>query len=572
MKISVGIITRNRQDILRNCIDSILRNDEKPDEIIIVDNNSIDNTRSLIYSYKKKHPIIKYFFEKNVSRPFARNKLLSVFRGEILALTDDDCLLDISWIKSIKNAFKKNPKVLAVQGKAISQNRNMAIANILQNRQDAWFKKNIDGRRISILDTKNCALKREVIEKIVIDTNLLHEDIDMSKQLNQFGIKIIYNDKILAYHQERGFPQLITQWFRIGRHRAEIENKWKEKPNKKQNHRKQLFSNIDSIIKISYRIGYFCQKTKNVIYYLQKTIKNNYDISRLENTQKHRVKNSKKLSVSVGIITKNRPKMLDQCLKSLLIQNQKPFETIIIDSSDIPHIFDKKIIKLLNIKYYLINQGFGKARNEIIDLARGDIVTFLDDDIVARIDWISNISHSHSTNPEIAIQGRVILKIDSVWALNEKVNLDTWFLRNLKNDNYIELIANKNISYKTSIIVKKKLFYEEKYQVDRYGSEDILMFEKLKKSGYKVKYDPSITVTHTERKGFFEYLKQQYRKGKARKYTLCRQSVQKNSYVVSTSKDIFLDLFFYPKQRYSRFSIFFVKILSALVTLIGIYF
>lgn len=571
MKISVGIITRNRQDVLKNCIDSITRNDAKPDEIIIVDNNSSDNTKKLIHNYKKNCPNIKYFFEKNVGRPYARKKLLSVFHGEILALTDDDCILDASWIKNIKNAFKKNPTALAIQGKAISQNKNAEISRILQKKQDSWFEKNIYGNKISILDTKNCAIKMPAIKKIAIDTNLIHEDIDMSKQLNQFGIKIIYDNKIIVYHQERNFPQLIFQWFRIGKHRAEIENKWNERPSTKQTE-KNKFSSTHFIIQISYRFGYLYQKIRNTIISLKKTINNNYDISRLKKIYPYNIGKHKKLTVSVGIITKNRPEMLDRCLKSLLLQNQKPFETIIIDSSNTPHTFEEKTKKLLNIKYYLVNQGFGKARNEIIRLASGNIVTFLDDDIVAHIDWISDISHSHSINPEIAIQGRVVSKIDSIWALNEKINLDTWFLKNLKSDNYIELIANKNISYKTSLLVKNNLLYEERYQVERYGSEDILMFEKLKKNGYRVKYDPKITVIHRERKSLIEYLKQQYRKGKARKYTLHRQSIPKNSYIINTSQDLLLDMIFYPKQKYSRLSVFFIKILSALITLVGIYF
>lgn len=572
MKISVGIITRNRQKILKNCIDSILKNNEKPHEIIIVDNNSSDNTKDLIYSYKKKYPIIKYFFEKKVSRPYARKKLLSVFHGEILALTDDDCILDHSWLRNIKNEFKKNPNTLAVQGKSISQNKNKEITKVLQNLQDAWFRKNIKKNIIDIIDTKNCALKIDAIKNILIDTSLLHEDIDMSKQLNQFNIKIIYDDKIIAYHQERSFPQLISQWFRVGRHRGEIENKWNEKPKIKKNQKKQLFSITLLIIKVSYQIGYLCQKIKNFINIFKKNIENNYNLSRLENKNNDYSKNSRKLSVSVGIITKNRPKLLNQCIKSLLLQKEKPLETIIIDSSNTPHIFDKKTQKILNIKYNLINQGFGKARNKIISLSNGKIITFIDDDSVASTDWIRNISLSHNTNSEIAIQGKVLLKINSLWALNEKINLDTWFLKNLKKNNTINLISNKNISYKTSPLIKNKLFYEEKYQIERYGSEDILMYEKLKKNNYKVKYDPKITITHMERKSFLEYLKQQYRKGKARKYTLYRQFINKNSYIVNTSQDLFLDLLFYPKQKYSRFSIFLVKIISALVTLIGIYF
>ena len=60
--VSINIVTRDRGNLLPKAIDSALSQIYSPFEIIIVDNESRDNTKEIIEEYIKQNPNIKYFF------------------------------------------------------------------------------------------------------------------------------------------------------------------------------------------------------------------------------------------------------------------------------------------------------------------------------------------------------------------------------------------------------------------------------------------------------------------------------------------------------------------------------
>ena len=82
--VSVIINCRNCQKFLRDCIDSVIDQSYRNLEIIIVDNQSSDDTKSIIHSFKDKR--IKYFKTNDyISLGAARNFALSKSNGEFIA-------------------------------------------------------------------------------------------------------------------------------------------------------------------------------------------------------------------------------------------------------------------------------------------------------------------------------------------------------------------------------------------------------------------------------------------------------------------------------------------------------
>src|SRR3989304_3585243 len=53
MKVSVVIPVYNEEKYIKNCLDSLMNQTEKPDEIIVVDNNCTDKTVSIVKKYKR---------------------------------------------------------------------------------------------------------------------------------------------------------------------------------------------------------------------------------------------------------------------------------------------------------------------------------------------------------------------------------------------------------------------------------------------------------------------------------------------------------------------------------------
>ena len=89
----VSIITPsyNSEKYLKDCIVSVLNQTFKSWEMLIVDDASSDNSRSVIESYLKKDKRIKAFFlEKNIGPAMARNYAISKASGRYIAFLDSD--------------------------------------------------------------------------------------------------------------------------------------------------------------------------------------------------------------------------------------------------------------------------------------------------------------------------------------------------------------------------------------------------------------------------------------------------------------------------------------------------
>jgi glycosyltransferase involved in cell wall biosynthesis len=95
---SIITLTKNRAKFLEKNLKSLTGQLVKPSEIIIIDNNSTDNTQSIIKKYKKTLPL-KVF--KNSLSGYATlyNFGIKKANGELLCFFDDDCLAHKHWLK-----------------------------------------------------------------------------------------------------------------------------------------------------------------------------------------------------------------------------------------------------------------------------------------------------------------------------------------------------------------------------------------------------------------------------------------------------------------------------------------
>ena len=112
MKISVVVPAYNEEKNIGKCLESIVNQQEKPDEIIVVDNNCIDKTVEIAQKFGAT--IVK---EKNQGMISARNAGFDAAQYEIIARTDADSILPKDWIAKIKERFK-DPNLGALSGPA----------------------------------------------------------------------------------------------------------------------------------------------------------------------------------------------------------------------------------------------------------------------------------------------------------------------------------------------------------------------------------------------------------------------------------------------------------------------
>jgi predicted nucleotidyltransferase len=113
--ITVGIITRNRASDLTECLESLTRQARPPDEVLVVDNGSTDRTPEVIDAFRGRLPLSVEFLAQ-AGIPSARNKVLERARHEVIAFTDDDCVLEPGWLQAVERGFLRADNIGMVGG------------------------------------------------------------------------------------------------------------------------------------------------------------------------------------------------------------------------------------------------------------------------------------------------------------------------------------------------------------------------------------------------------------------------------------------------------------------------
>jgi len=113
MKVSFIATVFNEEKTIKKFLASLLAQTKQPEEIIIVDGGSVDNTVAEIKNAKGKK--IKIFVSFGANRSQGRNLAIKKAGGEIIVTADGGCELDKKWLEEITKPFK-NPTIDVVAG------------------------------------------------------------------------------------------------------------------------------------------------------------------------------------------------------------------------------------------------------------------------------------------------------------------------------------------------------------------------------------------------------------------------------------------------------------------------
>lgn len=111
-KVSVIIPTYNRCEQLCRCVNSLLLSTYKNIEIIVVNNNSSDNTKQAISVLNKKYSnIIFVDLNRNLMTAGGRNEGIKYASGNYLLFVDNDNVVDPSMIEELVKEMDNNPRI-----------------------------------------------------------------------------------------------------------------------------------------------------------------------------------------------------------------------------------------------------------------------------------------------------------------------------------------------------------------------------------------------------------------------------------------------------------------------------
>jgi len=213
MKISVIMPVFNTEQFLEEAIESILKQNFKDFEFIIIDDFSTDNSFNICEKYAKKDARIKlYRNKKNMWISFTRNKLIQFSNTNYIASQDSDDISELNRLELEYNFLENNPDYWVVSWNNII---------IDENWKNIWYRKYSNN-----------------IKKIILKKSPLSHPSSMFRK-NLF-FKLWWYDKNLNYAED------YDLWLKFYANNYKIKNlnsnliryriwKWQSKSNKLKN-------------------------------------------------------------------------------------------------------------------------------------------------------------------------------------------------------------------------------------------------------------------------------------------------------------------------------------------------
>lgn len=113
--LTAAVCTRERPELLRRALTSLVGQDEPLAEVLVIDNApTSEATRELV---AEEFPGVQYVRESVPGLDFARNTALRSANGDVVAFLDDDAVAEAGWAGSILARFRANPRLGVCTGR-----------------------------------------------------------------------------------------------------------------------------------------------------------------------------------------------------------------------------------------------------------------------------------------------------------------------------------------------------------------------------------------------------------------------------------------------------------------------
>lgn len=123
--LSITLINYNHGHFLNHCLERICKNNIKPNQLIIVDDGSTDNSKNVLNDYKDRYSFIEtHYLSKNHGALYAANLARSKVKNNHMYCASADDFIELDFIENIHEAIRISPKagVIFSQMKMLENN------------------------------------------------------------------------------------------------------------------------------------------------------------------------------------------------------------------------------------------------------------------------------------------------------------------------------------------------------------------------------------------------------------------------------------------------------------------
>lgn len=192
--LSVVICTFNRAKLLEGCLTSLTGQIDDGVEVVVVDNNSDDDTPEIVAKFSRADSRIRYCKEPKQGLAAARNRGYQTSTGCYVAYIDDDARASPDWCARILAFARRNPHVQAFGG---------PYRPFFMQPPPSWFKREYGGWALG--DEERPLRSGEYIN----GTNMVYSR-DLLKNLEGFSTALGMRGNTMAYGEETHLQRRIA--------------------------------------------------------------------------------------------------------------------------------------------------------------------------------------------------------------------------------------------------------------------------------------------------------------------------------------------------------------------------
>jgi GT2 family glycosyltransferase len=232
MKLSVCIPSYNPTVTLTTTVDSLISQKQLIDELVIVIDNK-DYTKQVDELQKKYVGVFKLLItmqQLNTGRAGARNKCAEIANGDIILFLDDDMIAEDNLIqKHLEYHTQKGECILSGSGYSNPSEAKTSFRKFIVNTEISWQKdipiNNIITYDKFTLTACNMSMPASLFKKLKgFDAQLKDgEDFDFGVRALDNGIRVFYDAKIIAWHNDNAdLKKIIRRLNEYNRGRVDI--------------------------------------------------------------------------------------------------------------------------------------------------------------------------------------------------------------------------------------------------------------------------------------------------------------------------------------------------------------
>jgi GT2 family glycosyltransferase len=224
--VSIIILNYNGQKYIRRCVESVLKSEYDNFELLIVDNNSADNSFNIVKSEFHDDRIRLIRNNKNLGFASGNNLGVNYARGEYFVLLNVDTEVHTKWLAELVAVMQSDLTIGAAQAKLLSLDDKsifdsagdyLDFYGFSFRRGGDWVEKD-SGQYDTIQDifsARGAALitRKEIVQQIGLfddDYFLAFEDIDFCWRVKLYGKRVTFVPNSIVYHKGAGISSQVS--------------------------------------------------------------------------------------------------------------------------------------------------------------------------------------------------------------------------------------------------------------------------------------------------------------------------------------------------------------------------